>query len=141
MKTENTKKVALTTIDDVKKALSASNYKNNFVVTSTEQSINNSYCFINLINENKQASSQTCFIIGFDRLNYRFSSNSKFENCDFLKEVKRNSKNRYEVTIKRDDIVNVINQACDDYCKRNKIVVQKTTASKKSDTSKKAVNK
>lgn len=134
-------KKELTTIENVKEALAQSNYKNNFVVTSTEKSLDNSYCFINLINENKQASSQTCFIIGFDRMNYRFSSNNKFENCDFLKEVKRNNKNRYEVTIKRDDIVTVINQACADYCKRNKIVIsteKKTTASRKASTSKKA---
>lgn len=138
-KTENTKNV-LTTIEDVKKALSASNYKNNFVVTSTESSINNSYCFINLINENKQVSSQTCFIIGFNRLNYRFSSNSKFENCDFLKEAKRDRKNRYEVTIKRDDIVNVINSACKEYCKLHK-VVKATTVTEKKATEKKASNK
>ena len=128
-------KTALTTIEDVKKALANSNFKNQFVVTSTEKSEDNSYCFINLINEEKKASSQTCFIIGFNRKNFRFSSNASYENCDFLKDVKRNSKNRYEVTIQRDDIVKVLNSACKDYCARHKIAI--TTATKKKETAKK----
>ena len=128
-------KTALTTIEDVKKALAQSSYKNQFVVTSTEKSEDNSYCFINLINEEKKASSQTCYIIGFNRKNFRFSSNASFENCDFLKDVKRNSKNRYEVPIQRDDIVKVLNSACKDYCTRHKIAV--TTATKKKETAKK----
>ena len=129
-------KTVLTTIEDVKKALANSNFKNQFVVTSTEKSEDNSYCFINLINEDKKASSQTCFIIGFNRKNYRFSSNASFENCDFLKDVKRNTKNRYEVTIKKEDLVKVINEACADYCKRHKIKVT-TTATKKKEATKK----
>lgn len=123
-------KSALTTIDDVKKALAASKYSAAFVVTSTEKSEDNSYCFLNLINPDKSASSQTCFIVGFNRRNYRFSSNASFEGCAFLKDVKRNTKNRYEVTIAKDALVDVINQACGDYCKRHKIAV--TTATKKS---------
>ena len=130
------KKTALTTINDVRTALSQSNYKNNFVVTSTEKSEDNSYCFVNLINEEKKASSQTCFIIGFNRQNFRFSSNASFKDCDFLKDSKVNTKNRFEVTIKRDDIVKVLNQACKDYCTRNKIKVN-TTAKKKEQTAKK----
>lgn len=129
-------KTVLTTIEDVKKAMNASKYSTAFTVTSTEKSEDNSYCFINLINEDKKASSQTCFIIGFNRKNYRFSSNASFENCDFLKDVKRNSKNRYEVTIKKEDIIKVINEACADYCKRHKIKVT-TTASKKKESEKK----
>lgn len=128
-------KTELTTIDNVREAMSASKYNTAFTVTSTEKSEDNSYCFINLINEDKKASSQTCFIIGFNRRNYRFSSNASFENCDFLKEVKRNSKNRYEVTIAKDDIIKVINEACADYCKRHKIAI--TTATKKRTTAKK----
>lgn len=129
-------KTTLTTIDNVKEAMNASKYSTAFTVTSTEKSEDNSYCFINLLNEEKKATSQTCFIIGFNRKNFRFSSNASFENCDFLKDVKRNSKNRYEITIAKDDIVNVINQACADYCKRHKIKVT-TTATKKKEAEKK----
>ena len=130
------KKTVLTTFDDVKKALEQSIYKNQFIVTSTEKSENNSYCFINLINENKKASSQTCFIIGFNRQNFRFSSNASFAKCDFLKDSKVNTKNRFEITVKKDDIVKVINSACNEYCTLHKIKIT-TTATKKSEIKKK----
>ena len=123
-------KAVLTTIDNVKEAMSKSKYASAFTVTSTEKSESNSYCFINLLNEEKKATSQTCFIIGFNRKNYRFSSNASFENCNFLKEAKVNTKNRYEITVAKDDIVKVIDEACADYCKRHKIKIT-TTASKK----------
>ena len=133
-------KKEITTLETVKKALAKSNYSKQFVVTSTEKSEANSYCFINLINEDKKASSQTCFIIGFNRLNYRFSSNASFAHCDFLKDSKVNTKNRFEVTIKKDDIVKVLNSACKEYCKLHKIAVT-TTATKNEKSEQQAVNK
>lgn len=129
-------KTVLTTIEDVKKALNDSKYSTAFTVTSTEKSEANSYCFINLLNEEKKATSQTCFIIGFNRRNYRFSSNSDFSFCEFLKDVNVNSKNRFEVTIQKDNLIDIINQACEDYCDRHSLTniieeANKTTAKKK----------
>ena len=131
-------KTVLTTIDDVKTALSKSKFKDAFVVTSTETSEANSYCFINLINEDKKVSSQSCFLIGFNRKNYRFSSNSAYKDCDFLKDATINNKNRFEVTFSKDDIIKVLNEACADYCKRHKIKITTTASKKKADAKKEA---
>ena len=124
-------KTVLTTIEDVKKALNDSKYSTVFTITSTEASLSDRRCFVVLINEKEKATAHNaCFQIGFERRDFRFSSNASFENCEFLKDKQVNSKHRFEITVKKDDIVNVINQACADYCKRHKIEV-KTTAKKK----------
>lgn len=115
---------SLTTKEDVIKALESIGYEKQYKVCWTQGSLNDRRVTINLINKDAQAN-KCCFNIGIQRVNaFRFSSNAEYSKCAFLKKEALNTKNRYEVTIKRDDIAKVLKQACDDYARRHKITIE-----------------
>lgn len=110
-------KQTLTSVQDVQDALKRVKFDNRFRVVAKESSLHDNNVKIHLINADKTLSSQACFVIGIFRKDFRFSSNDKFASCAFLKNEKVNSRHRYEVTVKREDIDTCLKQACECYTK------------------------
>lgn len=114
---EKKQKQTLTSVNDVQDALKRIKYDTRFKVVAKESSLHDNNVKIHLINSDKTLSTQACFVIGIFRKDFRFSSNDKFASCAFLKNEKVNSKHRYEITVKRENIDTCLKQACECYTK------------------------
>ena len=110
-------KQTLTSVKDVQDALKRIKYDTRFKVVAKESSLHDNNVKIHLINSDKTLSNQACFVIGIFRKDFRFSSNDKFASCAFLKNEKVNSKHRFEITVKRENIDTCLKQACECYTK------------------------